>query len=698
MRLPWLSSSRRVRYKPLVDIPFIGREAFIDHLQQHVAAVKTGQTRFIALEGPAGSGKSSLLSEFVFVNGRSPDVLIARVDTGVGLLDAEFYVNVFEALKAQCARVLDKLYKDTKRFRKFISEQWDEQEFREFLASADWSHYASSPLPAFSPRGRAQSDPMRQLLEVVKQHPWAIASATAMAFLSRPCPSGENFQQWTAYWSMLLQRLAASPQPFSSALVLLIDHLEPLRTDPQTQDRWQANWQSFVAAIQASGLPILVVWSGRHETLLPLEQAVLDPETLHIYRLAELNDDEQQVLQQGVLRALPRAAQSRWQAEVSGALGDTRMPGVMALAALWTAASLNEPDVSAQSWPTSEQEAADQLVQKLVDVLRLEQAEQAELLMHLLGIFSFWSAGHAFSLDDVLPFVDFESLGLEPLSGYPMVERLLGACVRFGLLQYDAFTSQFTTISGLIQRALRHAVVGDGATRQSILWRRRLASSVIDCLRYGQEGLLPALASQISALEESPASDLATYLPLPLCRMLRQSGKDEKYHMVQALGKFPSPLAITPLATLLADDDEQIRSRVAQSLADLDSPDTYATLLKAARDLNSDVRWIAALALGKKKHPPVVEVLIDLLSDEDKEVGRIAAQGLGAQGDARAVTHLIDATHDRYPILRESAARALGQLADRRAVPALQVLCQDDNRQVRKRAEAALACFSALDC
>jgi len=419
---------------------------------------------------------------------------------------------------------------------------------------------------------------------------------------------------------------------------------------------------------------------------------------LHICRLDKLADDEQQALQQGVLRALPRTAQSHWQETVREVLGDNRTPGVTTLAAMWTAASAKGSVTRASTWPMTEQDAADQLVQSLVDLLRREQAEQAELLMQLLGIFSFWSAGKAFLLDDVLPFVDFESVGLDPVSGYAMVERQLGACVRYGLLQHDAFTSQFSTVSGQIQRALRCVVVQDAPARETILWCRRLAAAVIDCLRHRQEDLLPVLAAQITDKGADPDTDLAAYLTIPMCRMLQQIGKDEKLQIARALGKFPSPLAIAPLATLLDDADAQIRSRVAQSLADLDRLDTYATLLKAARDLNSDVRWIAGMALGKKKHPPVVDVLIELLSDEDKEVGRIAAQGLAVQGDVRAVSPLIDAAQDRYPLLRESVAHALGQLADRRAVPVLQSLCQDNNRQVRQRAEAALASFSSLDC
>ena len=177
MRFPWLSRPRRVRYKPLIDVPFIGRDAILADLQQHAESVKAGQTRLVAIEGPSGSGKSSLLSEFVYLLGRSPDVLCVRIETGVGLMEAEFYVNVFDSLQSVCERVFNKLYNDTKRFRKLISAGWDEQAFRAFLISTDWSQYQPATVPTRPVRGQAQSDPVRQLLGVVSQHPWAIPSS-----------------------------------------------------------------------------------------------------------------------------------------------------------------------------------------------------------------------------------------------------------------------------------------------------------------------------------------------------------------------------------------------------------------------------------------------------------------------------------------------------------------------------------------
>ncbi|MCZ6872683.1 MAG: AAA family ATPase, partial [bacterium] len=566
MRFPWLSRPRRVRYKPLIDVPFIGRDAILADLQQHAESVKAGQTCFVAIEGPSGSGKSSLLSEFVYLLGRSPDVLPVRVETGVGLMAAEFYLNVFDSLQSICERVLDKLYNDTKRFRKLISKGWDEQEFRAFLISTDWSQYQPATAPPRPVRGRTQSDPMRQLLGVVSQHPWAIASATALAFLSRPWPRGENHQLWSDHWAALLKILAASPKPSGGIFALLIDHLD-IPADRLASQQWITHWEAFVAATQASGLPMLVIWSGSDETLLSLKHALAETETLKVCQLGEFEDGELQVFHQRLQRALPRALQAHWQTEADSVLNSSRLPGVMILCALQMAARSDDPTIIAPSLPISERATADVLVHNLVHLLRLAQADNEELLTQLLAIFAFWSPAKGFSLDDVLPYVDFVATGLDPFAGRAMIERLLGACVRYGLLKHDTFTSQFSTVSAQLQQALQELIEADPERRQLILSRRRLAALIIHCLQRGQEGLLEALASQVEVDTQAVPVDLAAYLTTPLCRMLLLIGKEERYRIAQALRSFPSPLAVTLLTTMLDDDDEQLRSRVAQSLA-----------------------------------------------------------------------------------------------------------------------------------
>lgn len=68
MRFPWSSESRRARRarhkKSLVQLPFLGREGLLESLDAHLQAAQEGTPQYVLLEGAAGSGKSSLLTEF----------------------------------------------------------------------------------------------------------------------------------------------------------------------------------------------------------------------------------------------------------------------------------------------------------------------------------------------------------------------------------------------------------------------------------------------------------------------------------------------------------------------------------------------------------------------------------------------------------------------------------------------------------
>ncbi len=698
MRLPWLSRPRRGRHKSLVDVPFVGRERVLSELDQQVKAVQQGGTRFVALEGESGSGKSALLKEFAYAHSRSPDVLFARLVTGAWLLEAEFYATVFDVLRSQSEQVLDKLYKETKRHRKLISTEWDEREFRQFLMSTDWSQYETTPPPIRSTRIAGRSDPLRQLLAAVSQHPWAIGSVALLGVLSRLALNEANQPSWLEHWVALLHALKGRVESQGTALVLTIDHMQDFQTDRTGQERWVAHWHSFVTATRESASPVLVVWAGTPEGLQAVKQAGGDLDALTVCALGELDDNEQQSLLPRLQRMLPHAVQPHWQRDVTPHSMWSRYPGVLLLAAFWMAAKAETQDVEGCTLQAVEPQEVTALIRDLLQLLIRAHAEVEALLQQLLEVCVFWPPGKMFALEEMLPRCDLAALGFDPIAGRIAVERLLRACVRVGLLGYDAHDGQFSTGSGMIQHTLQCLVVPDVIARQTLTRRRRLSDAVIQHLWRGQGVLLEALAGQMTSEASEQAPDLAPYLISPVRRILMQSSKDEKQRMAQSLGRFHSPLGVDFLMTLLNDEDEHVRSRAAQSLADLDGLDTSSALLKASRDPNSDVRWIAAMALGKINSTSVVTALIEMLTDEDKEVGRIAAQGLGAQGDSRAVPHLIAVTRDRYPILRERAAYALGQLADRRAVPALQELQQDSNRQVRQCAEEALACFPPSSC
>jgi HEAT repeats len=472
--------------------------------------------------------------------------------------------------------------------------------------------------------------------------------------------------------------------------------LDQLATPPlgraDAAEQWPQHWQTFVQATAADGLPCLVVWAGPEEGVLPVRQAVQSSHTLTEYAVGALSDEEWQRLLPRLARGVPRAGRSAWERLMAGIDAPLRLPAHALLATTCAVAMAESQQLDAASQHTVTPADATALVQRLVQTVQHRQPAAAAFFQQLLAIIAFLPPGKEFVIDEIFPLCDLEAVALDAVRGRATLAKLLGECVRYGLLEYATYTSRYNTGCSVIQHALQALVCATVHERSAVARWRQLAAAVIYHVQYGEREVLPALA-QVTGAEENAgaAALLVVYLAAPLRRILGQSTKAERQYIAEGLGKFPSPLAVDLLMTLLDDEEGQVRSRAVQSLIELEGVDTVAALFKALQDSNSDVRWIAACALGKIDGAATVDALIAMLSDEDKEVGRIAAEGLGQKGDRRAVPHLIAAMRDSYPLLRESAALALGQLADKRALPALQELLQDTNLQVRRSAEAALS-------
>lgn len=698
MRFPWSSKSRRVRHKPIVQTPFVGRESMCAVLDRHLQAAREGTSQYVGLVGPSGMGKSALLTEFVLMHRVSPEVLMVQLHAGDCLIESEFYIHVFDALRAQSENVLKRLFNDTKRLRKTLSVNWDETEFCHILTSVDWAQFQESSSHE-AQRSGMRSDPLRQLFTVVREHPWAVGAATILDIVTREMPRQELLTPGVQRWAALLETVQSRRLPENTALVLVIDQLlDGLTSHPDAMQRWTHHWRKFVEISREYGLPLLIVWGGTSDSLQPVQQGVSDVVDLTLHPLEALQEKDCQELIQRLQRALPRPAQRPWQQWVTAPAERFRQPGFLLLATTWLA-SVAETQKGADAIVLPGEQANETaLINDLVEAIAQRHAEARAFFQQLMGAWAFLPPGKAFKVEEILPLCDLDALGLDPVAGRTTLETLLGECVRYGLLRYDTYDDRYITNHGRVQEVLQQLVCPEAHARRVMSGQRQLAAAITRQVQRGDREALRELAPLIELEGGAEAGSLASYIATPLRRILTWSSKEERQLIAHALGKLRSPLAADLLMIMLNDQEAEVRSRAAQSLADLEGLATCPALLKACRDLNSDVRWIAASALGKIDERTTVDALIDMLTDEDKEVGRIAAEGLGMKGDARAVPHLIDAVHDNYPLLRESAAMALGQLADRRALPALQELLQDTNRQVRRSAQEALTQFSASPC
>jgi len=138
MRFPWSLTSRRRQHKPLLQVPFVGQQAVLAALSTHLQAAQNGTVQCVTLAGQAGSGKSALLEEFIFLHCTKPGVLLLQLNAADCLLDHEWYRQLCTVLQTHSEQILQKVYNATKGVRKTLALQWDEAEFRQVLASTDW--------------------------------------------------------------------------------------------------------------------------------------------------------------------------------------------------------------------------------------------------------------------------------------------------------------------------------------------------------------------------------------------------------------------------------------------------------------------------------------------------------------------------------------------------------------------------------
>ena len=677
MRLPrfddFLKRRYRRRRRPQLRVPFVGREDLLATLDARLKEATDGGQAFVVLEGPVGSGKSALLEEFLARCCRSTAVLPLLVNAADFLLAEDVFITMLVALQSRSRQITEKLFRDTRRLRTLKGLNWEEAEFTRMIAA-----------PGVGQVGRATAAPAN-LLERVRQHPWATAAAVALDGLNRGVESArlEPKQRFVH----LLGSIRDCIEPGNAVMIVVIDQLEGTENAPvdaALAESVQPDWGAVAEALIGTRMPALVVWAGTAEGVRPVGRSLSVQATLTTCVLESLADDEWQQLRQHVARCLPAAARRPWQ-EALDARTDRRSPSWLFLAAAAVAGGRG---------PQTTQELvrgdAQALVGHIVRRIARDHADAAPLWDELLDAWAFLPPSKQIGVEEIMIRCADDASRPDPADLRAAIEKLLGDSVRYGLLHYDSYSARYTTGCSDIQASLRAFVHPDPPSR----WRwsniRRLAAAILERAQAGQRAPLAAIAELVGAVSQDDDDLWNRALLTPFQRLLPSCRIDERHRMALALGGCPSPLAVALLRVMLRDAEGKVRSAAVQSLADLSLPQTNGVLTEALADANSDVRWIATRALGDLSAAGTVNALIPMLTDEDNEVGRVAAEALGRQADPRAVPHLIAALRESYPLLRESAAQALGRLADVRAVPALRDMLGDENRQVRQSARSAL--------
>src|SRR5918912_2528019 len=134
MRFSWSLTLGRRHYKPLLQVPFVGQQAMLSALATHLQRAQNGAVQCVTLAGQAGSGKSALLEEFMFLHCAQPAVLLLQLNAADCLLDYDVYRQLCTALQSHSEQILQKVYNATQRVCKTLGLRWEEAEFRQVLA------------------------------------------------------------------------------------------------------------------------------------------------------------------------------------------------------------------------------------------------------------------------------------------------------------------------------------------------------------------------------------------------------------------------------------------------------------------------------------------------------------------------------------------------------------------------------------
>ncbi|MEU4447583.1 HEAT repeat domain-containing protein [Actinosynnema sp. NPDC050801] len=202
-------------------------------------------------------------------------------------------------------------------------------------------------------------------------------------------------------------------------------------------------------------------------------------------------------------------------------------------------------------------------------------------------------------------------------------------------------------------------------------------------------GLLGALRSPHVAVRTSAGTALVRIGEAAVPGLVDRARDPEPEVRLTALGalrQLDHPGAVPTFATALRDDDERVRSLTFGALTAVGSPEAVAALTDAMSDADLDVRWRAVGALGAFGEAAVGPLLLSM-GDADRRVRAGASAALEAIAQSYP-DPLVDALRDPDPRLRAAAAEVLAEVD---ATTGLVRALGDDDVDVRWRAAEVLA-------
>jgi len=240
-------------------------------------------------------------------------------------------------------------------------------------------------------------------------------------------------------------------------------------------------------------------------------------------------------------------------------------------------------------------------------------------------------------------------------------------------------------------RALRLHRPYEGEHQVAGQWLAQLGEAAV-------EPLLEMLRSESGETTKAAIIDALAFVPDqralgPLIEMLAARAPALRLVAARTLGRLRSPEAAVPLKQALNDNDMNVRLEAAEALSYLGaSGETVRTvpfLLEVLRSKPANMRQRAASILGRVADPRSAPELARALNDEDQEVRKVAEDAL-AKLRSGAEEPVIRALKAKSPAVRRAAARILGKIGSSHVIDPLIEAMNDADSSLRAEAASAL--------
>jgi HEAT repeat protein len=285
-------------------------------------------------------------------------------------------------------------------------------------------------------------------------------------------------------------------------------------------------------------------------------------------------------------------------------------------------------------------------------------------------------------------------------------DEIIEALVRHGSATRELLIAQLTAEDVEVRRSAVVALgrIGDASATSALVNTLSDESLAIDAANalaqigdaQAVDGLLTLIGNDDASVRQAVVNALNAVIPSSMSKriipLLHDPDPNVRESAVKVAGYFGYPDSAGALLELSRDAEERVRCAAVEHLPYVEDKRVLDALVHALKEDTPHVRAAAARALGNMDHPKVVRQLIDALADDDPWVRYFSARALGRRRSTDSIEALESLLRkEKFNHVRIAALDSLGQIGGERIAGIVRGLVQDDDPDVARAAEAALA-------